>query len=129
MIRPVPELHRDLLEKEVVSLRPDDLERIVRIIARLDSELKPTGREMIDELLCQVRAIHSLLEHSEEHLSPRERSVATAALKYFLKDNDYISDDLQGAGLIDDALVVQAAYNELHPLIQMHSAPIETPPV
>jgi hypothetical protein len=45
-------------------------------------------------------------------LSEREQQVALAAMRYFLKEDDAVRDTYM-AGHVDDALVVQAAMNEL----------------
>jgi uncharacterized membrane protein YkvA (DUF1232 family) len=72
---------------------------------------------MIDGLFRQLEVLHQLLDEPE-HLDDRQQRVAIAALKYFLREDDVITDKYAFTGLVDDALVVEAAVWELHDALE-----------
>mgnify|MGYP005848872177 CR=1 FL=1 len=113
----VPQYHRDLLEKEVAGVKPGDLDVVHRLFKAHKGDLKPVGLKMIDGLFRQLEVLHQLLD-APEHLDDRQQRVAIAALKYFLREEDHITDKYAFTGLVDDALVVEAAVWELHDALE-----------
>lgn len=108
----VPDMHRQLLEKQVAELRPNDLEHVLWRYEHKRSTLRPMGVGMIDAMLRELEHLYELLKQPGD-LTERERDVAVAAMKYFLREDDHVNDDHPVTGLVDDALVVTAAMEEL----------------
>ncbi len=109
--KPVPQLHQQLLEKEVAKVKKGDLEFVLQQYERHNLHLNETGTNLTDTMFRQLDEIFCLL-HREKPISEREQKVAIAAIRYFVDEHDHIIDSHK-SGLADDALVVQAAVNEL----------------
>lgn len=108
---PVPEMHIELLEKEIAGLREDDLRYVKETFDRRGDNIRCGGKKLIERMVAQVKILRKLLDEPGK-LSARNLAVTIAGLKYFERDTDGVHDDTE-AGLVDDALVVQAAINEL----------------
>lgn len=113
----VPQKHRELLEEEIVGLKPSDEFHVLQRLDKMSAQFnKSTGKSLYDELMHNIDALHLLLRDRKD-MDDRQRRVAVAACKYFVKDDDLVHED-HPAGLVDDALVVLAAMEELAPLFE-----------
>lgn len=111
---PAPRVHRDLLEREIKGLHDGEETFLLMQFDSIRPGMKETGKPMIDEMMDNLDRISDLLKYKRTDLSERQRNSAIAAIKYFLRDLDYIEEEYHGiAGLVDDAFVVQVAVEEL----------------
>lgn len=111
---PAPRVHRDLLEQEIRGLHEAEETYLMMQFDLHRPRMKETGRPMIDEMLSNLDRINELLRYKKSDLSPRQFKASLAAIKYFLRDFDYVEEEYHGvAGLVDDAFVVQVAREEL----------------
>lgn len=109
----VPQMHQDLLQQEIDGLKDADFRYVWDSYDKRRNGFQKGGGKIADQLLDDVEELHRLLEHREE-LTEEQRRIATAGLKYFLKDTDLIPDQFHGStGLVDDAFVVRAALERL----------------
>ncbi|MBI5155026.1 hypothetical protein HZA57_07295 [Candidatus Poribacteria bacterium] len=114
----IPEMHRRLLDERVAGVKPGDLEFVRKHYDAMKDSFDAGGVRLIQALFRQLAALRALLDHPGD-LTARQRDVAIAAMKYFLSEDDHISDGHHSvAGLVDDALVVEAAVEELGGLIK-----------
>ena len=115
----IPEVHRELLEKEVKRIElPRDLDYVKRHFHLVREDLNHCNVRLIDALFRQLQSLIDLLEDPDK-LTERQLKVAIAAVKYFLLSDDHIDDNHHSvAGLVDDALVVEAAVEELGDLVK-----------
>jgi uncharacterized membrane protein YkvA (DUF1232 family) len=108
----IPQLHKDLLEQTLQNLRDSDQQWVMQRYDQEREKMRPVGLRLVDRLIDDVNWLHDLLDHPET-LTERQRRLAVAGLKYFLQEDDYVTDKKGAAGLVDDALVVEAAVTEL----------------
>jgi uncharacterized membrane protein YkvA (DUF1232 family) len=109
-----PRVHRDLLEQEIRNLHEGEETYLLMHFEQQRPRLRETGKPMIDEMIRNLDRLAELLQYKREDLSARQYAVALAAIKYFLRDSDYLEEDFHGlVGLVDDAFVVQVAREEL----------------
>lgn len=91
---------------------PEHLDWVRRTYDHLRPKLRPGTSALINGLFEDLERLRPILDDTEQG-EDRQRILA-AAYHYFLKDSDLISDELTGnVGLVDDALVVKAACEEL----------------
>lgn len=112
---PIPEVHRQLLRDAASHTHyPEDVASILKQYhAKENSRWGNTGVRVIDALFHGVAELVKLLE-SGRPLPPEKGAIALAAVRYFLVEGDLVEDSSGSlAGLVDDALVVAAAREEL----------------
>jgi len=106
-----PHTYRELLEQEVATVRFDELEAITHHFESKVARMTPSS-DIDARMLQQAFNLRRLLDHPQ-HLTDRQLLVALAALRYLVRDEDHASDTHE-----DDALVVQAAADELRELLE-----------
>lgn len=116
------EVHRERLREEAAKIRlPDDIHDTLTAFNQIEPTLKEIGRPSIDPMFHRLRRIAVLLS-CHDQLTEEEARIAVGALHYFLCDDDMVSDKYAGTvGLVDDALIVFAACEELEDaFIRLH---------
>ncbi len=110
----VTQTHVRMLHERVTALRPggEDLTFCVNLYERHSHTYRPVGKALIDEMILNAARLYKLVRNPER-FETRHVNVATAALLYFLADDDHIPDDHGYPGLVDDALVIRAACLEI----------------
>ncbi len=115
---PAPKVHRDLLEAEINGLHEGEETFLLMQFDEIRPRMKDTGRPMIDEMMGNLDKIADLLRYKKTDLSERQFKACLGALKYFVRDLDFLEEEYHGvAGLVDDALVVQVAVEHLQGLL------------
>ena len=110
----VTETHIRILRERVTMLRPggEDLTFCVNLYEQHSHTYKPVGKALIDEMIVNVARLYKVVSKPDD-FDKHHVDIATAALIYFLEDDDHIPDDYGYPGLVDDALVVRAACREI----------------
>lgn len=115
---PAPMAHRDLLKREIEGLHEGEEMLILLRYDQVSVHLCPIGKSLIDEMFQTLESMVDLIRRSPDKLTEEKKRVCLGAIKYFLRDMDYVSDDAAGlAGLVDDALIVMLAKEEVKELL------------
>ena len=116
------EVHRARLREEAAKIRlPDDIHDTLSAFNHIEPNLKEIGRPSIDPMFHRLRRIAVLLS-CHEQLTEQEIRIAVGAIHYFLAEDDMVSEKYAGTiGLVDDALIVFAACEDLEDaFIRLH---------
>jgi hypothetical protein len=106
--------HYKAMSKEVNS---DDLRVLESEVRRYPWKLargEGSRNGLPLELAHSLGDISLLLIKKYEELSPRERAMVVGAIRYFVDENDCFPESTYGAGLTDDAEVMNFVLEELN---------------
>ncbi|MEQ8822542.1 MAG: hypothetical protein RLY93_20085 [Sumerlaeia bacterium] len=112
-----PKVHRDLLDQTIAGLRPTDTDWVCSQFAKQRAGFNDHGHRMFGVMLKRLDAMQNALCGGAE-LTAEQRATATAAMKYFFAQADYIEDEYHEVGYVDDALVIEEAMKRLEGAIQ-----------
>ena len=106
--------HRKLLRERAVTIHvPEDVIAMLDGYHAIQPKLRKGKHVLINRMFDQLERIAALLAQREE-TTPAEQQTAAGALHYFLDENDWVPElHIGEPGLVDDALVVAAACEEL----------------
>lgn len=76
--------------------------------------------DFVSERLERLETAIAMLCDAEWALGARERSPMLGALAYLCDPEDIIPDDIPGIGLLDDAVMIELAFRELHHEIEAY---------
>lgn len=111
------ELHK---AREAVGIAED--EEILAAAADVVQAMHVTELpDFVSERLDQLEVAIAMLTDPEWPLEPQERSPMLGALAYLCDPEDIIPDDIPGIGLLDDAVMIELAFRELHHEIEAYS--------
>lgn len=111
MYTPVPGIYEQLLENEIATVSFAEVDAITGLFESKTTHLRVVDQETHNETLQQARNVRALLDQPHK-LTDRQLLIALAALRYFVRDEDHAD------GHQDDALVIQAAVNQLQEPLQ-----------
>lgn len=126
--------------KLTIELSDRDLRHFRRELARArasvgiadDEEILSAARDLVQamraselpdfvaERLGRLETALAMLCDAEWSLGARERSPMLGALAYLCDPEDIIPDDIPGIGLLDDAVMIELAFRELHHEIEAY---------
>ena len=81
------------------------------VINNIDDGLLP---EFVRSRLSLLQLMTRMVKDGEWNLAARERTRVLCALAYFADPEDIIPDDIPGIGFIDDAIMIELVFRELH---------------
>jgi len=61
-----------------------------------------------------------MLSDKQWNLSPEDRKQVLSAMRYFVKEDDLISDDIPVIGLLDDCIVIDIVAEQIKPEIDSY---------
>jgi len=101
-------------QKEIDEINLNDKEEILnRSIVKIHLLLQSPNIDQFQVVLVQeINTLYNLLKNNP-NLETSVQQKIIFALKYFLKGNDDIPDDLPGVGFIDDLAVVDWVIQEI----------------
>jgi uncharacterized membrane protein YkvA (DUF1232 family) len=76
--------------------------------------------DFVSERLEKLQTAIAMLTDPDWLLDDRERSPMLGALAYLCDPEDIIPDDIPGIGLLDDAVMIELAFRELHHEIEAY---------
>ena len=111
------ELHKareavGIAEDEEILAAAGDVVRAMRL-----TELPDFVAERLERLENAI----AMLTDPQWQLDPDERSPMLGALAYLCDPEDIIPDEIPGIGLLDDAVMIELAFRELHHEIEAYS--------
>ena len=77
--------------------------------------------DFVAERLERLENAIAMLTDPDWPLAPAERNPMLGALAYLCDPEDIIPDDIPGIGLLDDAVMIELAFRELHHEIEAYS--------
>lgn len=101
-----------IAEDEEILAAAGDVVRAMRL-----AELPDFVAERLEKLENAI----SMLTDPDWQLEPDERSPMLGALAYLCDPEDIIPDDIPGIGLLDDAVMIELAFRELHHEIEAYA--------
>jgi uncharacterized membrane protein YkvA (DUF1232 family) len=111
------ELHK---AREAVGIAED--EEILAAAGDVVQAMRVTELpDFVTERLEKLEIAIAMLTDPEWPLEPHERSPMLGALAYLCDPEDIIPDDIPGIGLLDDAVMIELAFRELHHEIEAYS--------
>jgi uncharacterized membrane protein YkvA (DUF1232 family) len=111
------ELHK---AREAVGIAED--EEILAAAGDVVQAMRVTELpDFVTERLEKLEIAIAMLTDPEWPLEPQERSPMLGALAYLCDPEDIIPDDIPGIGLLDDAVMIELAFRELHHEIEAYS--------
>ena len=97
------------------SVRIAEDEEIIRASRDLLREFEEVELpDFVTERVAKVRLLLDMLEDPDWALAETERAPVLAGLAYLCDPEDIIPDSLPGIGLLDDAVMIELVFRELH---------------
>ena len=97
------------------SVRIAEDEEIIRASRDLLSDFEEVELpDFVTERVAKVRLLLDMLEDADWPLAATERAPVLAGLAYLCDPEDIIPDSLPGIGLLDDAVMIELVFRELH---------------
>jgi len=118
--RDLRHFRRELLKaRESVQIAEDDeiLAAAHELVATMRGSELP---DFVAERLEKLENAIAMLTDAGWQLEPEERSPMLGALAYLCDPEDIIPDDIPGIGLLDDAVMIELAFRELHHEIEAY---------
>jgi len=112
--RDLRHFRRELLKaRESVGIAEDEeiLAAAGDVVSVMRSSELP---DFVAERLEKLENAIAMLTDPDWPLEPSERSPMLGALAYLCDPEDIIPDDIPGIGLLDDAVMIELAFRELH---------------
>jgi uncharacterized membrane protein YkvA (DUF1232 family) len=112
--RDLRHFRRELLKaRESVGIAEDEeiLAAAGDVVSAMRSSELP---DFVAERLEKLENAIAMLTDPDWPLEPSERSPMLGALAYLCDPEDIIPDDIPGIGLLDDAVMIELAFRELH---------------
>ena len=81
------------------------------VINNIEDDLLP---EFVKSRLALLQLMTRMVKDVEWNLAANERIRVLCALAYFADPEDIIPDDIPGIGFIDDAIMIELVFRELH---------------
>ena len=100
-------IYRKVMEQIVESILPEA--KIDDLFQKFDE--KPDDFFFHHKLKEKVEMLYSILKNDAD---PEKKKIAQLALTYLFNQKDFIHDDLEGIGLVDDVTVIDYAMKILN---------------
>ncbi|HSN71692.1 MAG TPA: YkvA family protein [Steroidobacteraceae bacterium] len=110
--------------REAVRIAEDD--EIIRAARDLlEDFVEVELPDFVSERVEKVRRLLDMLEDPDWALAESERAPVLAGLAYLCDPEDIIPDSLPGIGLLDDAVMIELVFRELHHEIDAYATFVE----
>ena len=99
--------------RESVQIADDDeiLAAAVDLVASMRRDDLP---DFVAERIQKLETMLAMISDPDWVLEEQERSPVLAALTYVCDPEDLIPDDVPGIGMLDDAVMIELAFSEVH---------------
>jgi uncharacterized membrane protein YkvA (DUF1232 family) len=99
--------------RESVRIADDEeiLEAAVDLVASMRRDDLP---DFVAERIEKLETMLAMISDPDWELEEHERNPVLAALAYVCDPEDLIPDDIPGIGMLDDAVMIELAFSEVH---------------